>query len=595
MVLEYSSFSTCGHFYAHCGSDSKLKIWETGTGNLKQEYTPNLHLTSPYTCLTWISSLNVATHPKKKRKSDGEGGLPLLVLGTQAGAVVVYSVAEGGIVSSLNDGHKSAVQCLAWESGADLFTCSTDNFVHWDVKNKTVRRKWRNGEACSAMAVSPDGEMLITASRSIKWWSVEKRTVIRTFTGHATPVIRLAFLTSLSGDNYVISAAQKDRLVNAWSLNENADNNAVSSFLLSDLVQNVSVNVSKDGVTNLVVVTQSGTLHLFSHQLNGKCGKPLKPTLTVMVAFDTGQSKTRVPPLTILGAHLYSQLRALIVYGQSPFLAFESIKLEHTSNELCLVRKDPKKSTSSVQQEVANKVRAPEVSKDVQYLTGTVVNGSLAPKRGRGKESEVPMEERLENLALNQPSSSSTQPKTEGMAHLLIQGLQSKDKSLLQNVLFRRDEAAITQTVQRLPVQVIGLLVKELSVLLQGKTFTNQVAAVWLKALLATHSGQLLADPSATAAFSPLLGLVETRVNCLAPLGRLRGRLDLMLHQVSGSERQSGLVDTQALVVHQDGDSTEEGSDTLGSEAEDDESEDRWDELSEDEVENMESEDVDET
>ncbi|KAG8305638.1 WD repeat-containing protein 43 [Homalodisca vitripennis] len=205
------------------------------------------------------------------------------------------------------------------------------------------------------------------------------------------------------------------------------------------------------------------------------------------------------------------------------------------------------------------------------------------------------MEERLENLALNQPSSSSTQPKTEGMAHLLIQGLQSKDKSLLQNVLFRRDEAAITQTVQRLPVQVIGLLVKELSVLLQGKTFTNQVAAVWLKALLATHSGQLLADPSATAAFSPLLGLVETRVNCLAPLGRLRGRLDLMLHQVSGSERQSGLVDTQALVVHQDGDSTEEGSDTLGSEAEDDESEDRWDELSEDEVENMESEDVDET
>ncbi|KAG8305641.1 WD repeat-containing protein 43 [Homalodisca vitripennis] len=164
----------------------------------------------------WQSHWKVATHPKKKRKSDGEGGLPLLVLGTQAGAVVVYSVAEGGIVSSLNDGHKSAVQCLAWESGADLFTCSTDNFVHWDVKNKTVRRKWRNGEACSAMAVSPDGEMLITASRSIKWWSVEKRTVIRTFTGHATPVIRLAFLTSLSGDNYVISAAQKDRLVNAW-------------------------------------------------------------------------------------------------------------------------------------------------------------------------------------------------------------------------------------------------------------------------------------------------------------------------------------------------------------------------------------------
>lgn len=39
-------------------------------------------------------------------------------------------------------------------------------------------------------------------------------------------------------------------------------------------------------------------------------------------------------------------------------------------------------------------------------------------------------------------------------------------------------------------------------------------------------------------------------------------------------------------------DSTEEGSDTMGSEAEGDESEDCWDELSDDEVEPMESEDL---
>lgn len=52
-------------------------------------------------------------------------------------------------------------------------------------------------------------------------------------------------------------------------LNPNADNNAVSSFLMSDLAQNMSVNVSKAGLTNLAVITQSGTLHFFSHHLNG--------------------------------------------------------------------------------------------------------------------------------------------------------------------------------------------------------------------------------------------------------------------------------------------------------------------------------------
>lgn len=52
-------------------------------------------------------------------------------------------------------------------------------------------------------------------------------------------------------------------------LNPNADNNAVSSFLMSDLAQNMSVNVSKAGLTNLAVITQSGILHFFSHHLNG--------------------------------------------------------------------------------------------------------------------------------------------------------------------------------------------------------------------------------------------------------------------------------------------------------------------------------------
>lgn len=63
----------------------------------------------------------------------------------------------------------------------------------------------------------------------------------------------------------------------------------------------------------------------------------------------------------------------------------------------------------------------PEVSKDVQYMSGILMNGSATSKRGHGKESEVPMEERLDNLALNEPSSSSSQPKGEGMTHLLLQ------------------------------------------------------------------------------------------------------------------------------------------------------------------------------
>lgn len=51
-----ASFSTSGHYYAHISGDGKLRIWDVTTCILKQEFTPDFHLTSPYTELCWISS-----------------------------------------------------------------------------------------------------------------------------------------------------------------------------------------------------------------------------------------------------------------------------------------------------------------------------------------------------------------------------------------------------------------------------------------------------------------------------------------------------------------------------------------------------------
>lgn len=45
----------------------------------------------------------------------------------------------------------------------------------------------------------------------------------------------------------------------------------------------------------------------------------------MMIASDTGQSKSKVTPISILSIQLHSNFRAQIVYGQTPFLAFETI------------------------------------------------------------------------------------------------------------------------------------------------------------------------------------------------------------------------------------------------------------------------------
>lgn len=50
------AFSETGKYFCYCGNDGKLKIWDTFTGVLKQEYTKNLHLSSPCTSLVWLQT-----------------------------------------------------------------------------------------------------------------------------------------------------------------------------------------------------------------------------------------------------------------------------------------------------------------------------------------------------------------------------------------------------------------------------------------------------------------------------------------------------------------------------------------------------------
>lgn len=80
------------------------------------------------------------------------------------------------------------------------------------------------------------------------------------------------------------------------------------------------------------------------------------------------------------------------------------------------------------------------------------------------------MEKRLENLTLN--STGSNAPKGDNVAQLLVQGLHSKDKSILFSVLSRRDENVIKNSVKRLPVTVLEPLIQELNKYIQGKTLS---------------------------------------------------------------------------------------------------------------------------
>lgn len=54
-TLHVSEYSPDGKLLAFINSEGKLKIWDTETSELKQEFVPKLHLSLPFTCFTWIT------------------------------------------------------------------------------------------------------------------------------------------------------------------------------------------------------------------------------------------------------------------------------------------------------------------------------------------------------------------------------------------------------------------------------------------------------------------------------------------------------------------------------------------------------------
>jgi hypothetical protein len=83
--------------------------------------------------------------------------------------------------------------------------------------------------------------------------------------------------------------------------------------------------------------------------------------------------------------------------------------------------------------------------------------------------------------------------------------------------------------------------------------FRSKIAVLWLKAVIISHAAQLMANPEIRDTLSPVLGLVEMRLGLLAPLSRLRGRLDLLVDQIGESNKGNVAGDLgESLLVFQD-------------------------------------------
>ena len=160
-------------------------------GNIHQflsHQVPSTHLEAVTTCLSWAPSPSPSSGKRKKKKRDGSeggGGGDLIALDTAAGSLLIYSATQGELVTVLK------AESLVWtNSGASIFTAGEEGkVVEFSVTKQKLASTFKaSPDPIHFLALSPDDATLVVAGLDIKIFALPSRSLLKTFSGHATPV-----------------------------------------------------------------------------------------------------------------------------------------------------------------------------------------------------------------------------------------------------------------------------------------------------------------------------------------------------------------------------------------------------------------------
>eukprot|EP00123_Amoebidium_parasiticum_P011451 comp20721_c0_seq1/m.27070 comp20721_c0_seq1/g.27070 ORF comp20721_c0_seq1/g.27070 comp20721_c0_seq1/m.27070 type:complete len:606 (-) comp20721_c0_seq1:170-1987(-) len=548
-------FDPSGELYATLSADGRLRVWETATGNMRQEHTPATHLSDTFTCLAWGSAQG-----KKSKKGSKKIQSSSIALGTTTGKIVVYSLA-GGVQSAELAGHTDRVNDVVFsKDGTTIFSCSADKqIIHWDLATGQPISQWKGDtHAVTGLQLSADGSFLLAAGRTIKAWDVATKKATKKYTGHENPVSCISFTPSEGG---FVTMAAEDRFLFVWECGEDAKTTAVATLSMEEAP--VAMTTAEGKVCRVLAVTAGGILHVwqpdFDKARSAKKAKPLVPGATITVVAKGDKSKW----LPVIGATFAGEPSApqvLLVRGSILKPVFETVSiLDDEGDELkssIVLERDP--SAGLLLDKESETKRPKGQREDVKVIGAgdmalpTAATTDRPKKKQQDHTAEMTIEERLAQMAAANGVVESTVdgegevPKADSLARLLIQALHSGDNQLLEECLSNSTEAVIKNTVKRLPAPHVIPFLQRLIEKFQARPNRGLQLVPWMKATILSHTNYLVTVPDLPQTVGGLYQMVDSRLAVFNKLLALNGRLDLLLSQVTVRGQAEGVDEVAA-------------------------------------------------
>ncbi|CAG0879443.1 unnamed protein product [Darwinula stevensoni] len=351
-------------------------------------------------------------------------------------------------------------------------------------RQKKKRRSKRNvSESASQEHATEQALALGTASGSVLLYSIIKGEPIQELNeGHSKAVQGMSFrscdetLFTCSADHYLIEWDTYKGSVRRQIDEAKSKATAVATLMLSDEPRHLDmVAADTHHSTTLVATTAAQEIEIFEFQLNGHHQEPVKPCSRIQIrskqenSFSEDPQKQRIFGGKVL--HQGSSRKLLLAYGSALKPSFENLVMSGMKAKrarflgpgtigIVPVGKEPSLPLLMEAKEAFGGGKSSQ--RETSYMDGK--KAKEKERKGTGDET---IGERLETM--KRDSAQATAPPMDGLAHLLLQGLQSNDKAVLRSVLDRTEESVRKGTICRLPVPAISPLINTLQKLIAQK------------------------------------------------------------------------------------------------------------------------------